>query len=77
MPMLNRANLSQSEPTPEHLINTYRRFGRFGPAYEVVGISRKLESGDVLMKIHVFESNEDVEYAYSQILNDPVEVDSN
>ncbi len=59
--------------TPEHLINTYRRFGRFGPAYQIVGISHKLENGDILMKIHIFESNENIEYPLSNILNDPLE----
>jgi hypothetical protein len=60
--------------TPEQLLNTYRRFGRFGPAYQVIGIIRQLEGGDCLMKVHVVESEEDVEYPLSNILNDPAEV---
>jgi hypothetical protein len=38
-----------------------------------MSVSRNLKSGDVLMKIHIFESNEDVEYLLSNILNDPLE----
>jgi Family of unknown function (DUF5397) len=70
--MLNTPSKKRG-PTPEYLINTYRRFGRFGPAYEIMGISQKLKSGDVLMKVHIFESDEDVEYPLSNILNDPLE----
>lgn len=70
--MLNRS-LKIQKTMPEHLVNTYRRFGRFGPAYQVISISRKLESGDVLMKVHVIENNEDIEYPLSNILIDPLE----
>lgn len=64
---------TSNETKPEYLINTYRRFGRFGPAYQVTGIIRHLESGDTLMKIHIFESNQDIEYPFSSIINDPSE----
>ena len=70
--MLNHP-LKIQTTVPEHLINTYRRFGRFGPAYHIIDISRELKSGDVLMKVHVFESNEDIEYPLSNILTDPLE----
>ncbi len=71
--MLNQRVTKTHRTIPESLVNTYRRFGRFGPAYQILGIIRKLDSGDILMKIHVFESNEDVEYPLSNILNDPLE----
>ena len=61
------------EIKPEQLIDTYRRFGRLGPAYHVIAISRKLEGGDALMKIHILESNEDTEYPFSKIIMDPEE----
>lgn len=59
--------------TPEGTVDTCHRFGRFGPAYQVTGISRALESGDTIMTIHIFESNEDMEYPFSSVLNDPTE----
>ncbi len=64
-------NCSVTCISPERLINSFRRFGRFGPAYQILGIVRQLEDGDVMMKIHVCENNEDLEYLYSHILNDP------
>ncbi len=67
--MLNQ----NSNMIPSHLVNSCRRFGRFGPVYQIMSVSRNLKSGDVLMKIHIFESNEDVEYLLSNILNDPLE----
>lgn len=58
----------------DYLVNTCRRFGRFGPAYQIMSIIRHLDSGDILMKVHVLESNEDIEYPLSSILNDLVEM---
>lgn len=65
--------MMQKNYAPEELINTYRRFGQFGPAYQVVGISRTLPNGDTLMKIQILESHEITEYAISDILEDPIE----
>jgi len=70
--MLNRSK-KISGIIPEQLVNTCRRFGRFGPVYQIMSISHKLENGDILMKIHVFESNEDIEYPLSNILDDLLE----
>lgn len=33
---------------PEHVKNTFRRFGPYGPVYQIIGVSRKLRS-DVLL----------------------------
>jgi len=59
--------------TPENLIKTCRRFGQFGPFYEVTGITKKLKDGDLLMHIHVLGTDQEMDYRYSQILNDPIE----
>lgn len=53
------------------ITNDFRRFGRFGPVYQVMGMSRETEKGDLLMKIYVFETKEEIEYPFSNILQDP------
>ena len=65
---------AQTAVLPQHLLNTCRRFGPFGPVYQIMRISRQLEDGEVLMNVHIFENNEDVEYPLSHILKDPLEV---
>lgn len=57
---------------PEHVKNTFRRFGHYGPVYQVIDVS-KLHGKEILMKIHVLETNEALEYPFSSILNDPQE----
>ncbi len=59
--------------TPECLIKTCRRFGQFGPTYQILGITRRLDDGDLLMRIHVLENDQNMDYRYSKILNDPIE----
>ncbi len=56
---------------PQTLVGTYRRFGPVGPVYEVAGVLRELEDGDMLMKVTLVESGEQAEYRYSNILDDP------
>ena len=55
------------------LIGSIRRFGLVGPPYEVVGPAAASKSGEAQMRIHLLESNEDVDYPVSDILCDPVE----
>jgi hypothetical protein len=55
------------------LIGSIRRFGLVGPPYEVIGSTRPSKSGAPQMRIHLLESNEDVDYPVSDILNDPIE----
>jgi hypothetical protein len=59
--------------TPQEIHNSFRRFGHFGPVYQVIGFSRETEKGAIMMKIHVFETNEDLEYPFLSILEDPQE----
>jgi len=60
-------------PDPQALIGTFRRFGAFGPVYEILGVGAKEPRGDCRMKVRVVESGEIVEYAFSNILDDPKE----
>lgn len=55
------------------LVGTIRRFGNAGPPYEIVGLAPPLPSGEPQMRIHLIESDEDVDYAVSAILSDPAE----
>jgi Family of unknown function (DUF5397) len=55
------------------LIGSIRRFGLVGPPYEVIGSARPSKSGAPQMRIHLLESNEDVDYPVSDIINDPIE----
>lgn len=57
-----------------NLIGSIRRFGLAGPPYEVVGMAPSSEAGEARMRVHLLESNEDVDYPVEDILNDPVEV---
>ena len=55
------------------LVGSIRRFGLVGPPYEVLGPAKSSESGKALIRIHLLESNEDVDYPLSDILADPEE----
>lgn len=72
--MLSMLSEEANYRTVSHAIsNSFRRFGRFGPVYQVMGFSRENEQGDLMMKIHIFETNEDLEYPFLSILKDPEE----
>lgn len=58
---------------PQELLGTYRRFGIAGPPYEVIGVSRRLQNGDAEMIVRVVESEEEVVYNLSDLIDDPVE----
>jgi hypothetical protein len=57
-------------PAPE-IIGTYKTFGPFGPAYQVVAPIRPLGDGDWLMEVRLLETGEDVEYRYTHLVDDP------
>lgn len=53
------------------LIGSIRRFGLEGPPYEVLGPASQSLTGEPQMRIHLLESNEDVDYPVSDIVRDP------
>ena len=55
------------------LVGSIRRLGLVGPPYEIVGPAAPGQNGEPQMRIHLFESGEDVDYAVADILNDPLE----
>ncbi len=52
-------------------VGSIRRFGFEGPPYEVTGSAALSATGKTQMRIHLFESNEDLDYPVSEILRDP------
>ena len=58
---------------PVTLIGTWRRFGPIGPVYEIVGLGRELPGDDRMMRIRVIESGEELDYRFTDILDDPKE----
>lgn len=60
-------------PEPSKLIGTWRRFGVFGPVYEIIGASGELAGGSQLMRVRVVETGEELDYRLTEILDDPVE----
>lgn len=53
------------------LVGSVRRLGLAGPPYEVTGPAPVSATGQQQMRIHLIESDEDVDYAVADILNDP------
>jgi hypothetical protein len=58
---------------PQTLIGTWRRFGAFGPVYEILSEGEDQPKGEKSMKVRVIESGEELDYMLSEILNDPKE----
>jgi Family of unknown function (DUF5397) len=58
---------------PEDLIGTCRRFGAYGPAYEILEEGLSFDEGVKRMKIRVIETGESLDYPLSEILDDPRE----
>lgn len=65
------ATQSSIFPSPE-LVGQFRRFGELGTAYEIMNPVRKLKDKDWLLRIKVVKTGEELEYQYSNIINDPV-----
>ena len=55
------------------LIGTFRRFGLFGPAYEVLGLAAAGKTDEPRMRIRLLGSNEETDYSVADILADPIE----
>jgi len=55
------------------LIGSIRRFGLEGPPYEVIGPAADSPTGEARMRIHLLESNEDLDHPLRDVLTDPVE----
>ena len=58
-------------PGPSELIGAFRRFGDFGPIYEIRSIAAELPDGDVLLHLRLPETNEEADLRYSVIIRHP------
>ncbi|MBM3561774.1 MAG: hypothetical protein FJX48_01195 [Alphaproteobacteria bacterium] len=70
---MNQRPATSFIPEPQALVGACRRFGPFGPAYEIIGVGKEEPLGDRWMQIRVLESGEVVDYKFSEILDDPKE----
>jgi hypothetical protein len=61
------APVSYSHTGSNAFVGQVRRFGAFGPAYEVIDIR---ETGELV--IHVFDNGEQLDYSVAEFLADPV-----
>jgi hypothetical protein len=55
------------------LIGTWRRFGSVGPVYEITGFGNEPTGSDLLMRVRVVETGEELDYRLAEILADPRE----
>lgn len=62
-------NLDPRFPSPARLQGTFRRFGAYGPVYEILGAA----TGPDQLRIRVVESGEELAYGYLEVLQDPAE----
>jgi hypothetical protein len=44
-----------------------------GPVYEIVGVGQTLGGGDCMMRVRLVETDEEVDYRLTDILDDPRE----
>jgi hypothetical protein len=58
---------------PQSLIGTWRRFGAYGPVYEILSEGQPLPEGEPVMRVRVIESGEELKYRLTKILDDPQE----
>lgn len=64
--MTQQPHINGSDPT-----GTFKRFGEFGPAYQVTSHAKTNEKGQQVLPIVVLESGEKLDYTYQQFLADP------
>ena len=55
------------------LVGTFRRFGQFGPSYEVLGPGSPGKAGEPRLRVRLIETGEEAEHGVEHVLSDPVE----
>lgn len=56
----------------DDLVGTFRRFGPYGPCYEIVSVPTGHTGTDVVALIRVVESGEELDYPIRDIIDDPI-----
>lgn len=57
-------------PNPNTLIGTFKRFGEFGIAYEVIDVGQEPNAKETMVHIHVFDTGEELDYPVRLYLED-------
>jgi hypothetical protein len=52
------------------IVGQFRRFGPFGPVYEVTGLGRLDDTGARWLNIRIVESGEELEYPLADVQQD-------
>jgi hypothetical protein len=55
------------------LVGSFRRFGLFGPTYEVIGPGAPGPSGEPRMRIRLIATGEITDYGVASVVADPIE----
>ncbi|WP_298476898.1 DUF5397 family protein [Phreatobacter sp.] len=58
---------------PAALVGSCRRFGLYGPVYEILAVGTVSASEGLLMQVRVVTTGETVDYPLTDILDDPLE----
>lgn len=53
------------------VVGSFRTFGRLGPVYEVLSAIEPVAGNNVLLRIRVLESGEELDYPLATALDDP------
>jgi hypothetical protein len=54
------------------VVGSIRSFGRIGPLYEVLRVCEPSTGSNVMLRVRVVESGEELEYSLSAALDDPL-----
>ena len=54
------------------IVGSIRTFGHLGPAYEVLKVSAPEMGSNVMLRIRVIESGEELDYPLNDVLDDPL-----
>jgi len=54
------------------VVGSFRTFGRLGPVYEVLRAVEPATGSDVLLRVRVVESGEELDYPLGDALDDPL-----
>lgn len=68
---MNAARAHSLVPGPAELVGSFRRFGDFGPVYEVQGVGDELPGGDTMLHVLLPETSEEADVPYSIVLRHP------
>lgn len=74
----SRMNVTVRSPSevsidPASLVGSFRRFGLYGPVYEITAVAAISPAEGLLMRVRVVETGEELDYPLTDVLDDPLE----